>query len=394
VFAPQWVLGVLGERPTMSPPWTAFASLLCVLLSLFAVPVALEPYRHPRTARLLVVCRLAQAAFFLLLYPPGSAARGLIHLGLFAVQSPLAYLTRRGAPRPGQPDAPENPPVGPADLFEYEGSTFDEVKAVAMGNPYRELPTYRTLGPGDLLQLLNAAARNLHDRRDVRPYFDKLIHAHGICFTGLWEIDADSPFTGYFARGSRGLLVVRASVAGPQLRRGQRRSLGIAGKVFPTLDPTRRVKPGNFVTVGNLTGTHARHVTDIPMTNAPKVGIGLAANVINRVIFRLMDTRPGIRLLHPISTLGVPPGAPVRMPDLMLLTVAEGTLKVDADDFRDELRLKNYPGGKLVYTIRVKNFADPDWTRLGTITLTEDAVTEGGDKRIHFWIPADVPSHN
>ncbi|HYH69425.1 MAG TPA: hypothetical protein VD866_32320, partial [Urbifossiella sp.] len=377
-----------------SPPWTAFASLLCVLLSLFAVPVALEPYRYPGMSRLLVVCRLAQALFFLFLYSPGSMLRGLIHLALFAVQLPLAYVTRRGAPRPEQPDPPAPEAVKPTDLFEYAGSTFDEVKAVAMGNPYVVYPTYRTLGPSNLLQLLNAAARNLHDRRDIRPYFDKLIHAHGICFTGLWEIDADSPFTGYFARGSRGLLVVRASVAGPNIRRGQRRSLGIAGKVFPTLDPTVRVKPGNFVTVAGLTGTLAKHVTDFPMTNAPKVGLGPAANVINRLIFRIMDTRPGIRLLHPISTLGLAPGDPVRTPDLLLLTVAEGTLKVDADDFRDELRLKNYPGGKLVYTISVKNFADPDWSRIGTITLTEDAVTEGGDKRIHFWIPADVPSHN
>jgi hypothetical protein len=210
----------------------------------------------------------------------------------------------------------------------------------------------------------------------------------------VWRIDQDSPYTGYFARGAQGLLIVRFSVAGNRLTRGARRSLGIAGKVFPTLDPNAKVMPGNFVTVTRLSGERLRHILDAAPTNFPEVGLDPAANVVNRVIFRLMDTRPGYRLLHPLSTLGVPPGSKVVTPDLLMFRVQEGTPRVRADDFRDELRLAHYPDRTLVYTINVRGFAEEGWTQLGTMTFTEDVVSEGGDKRLHFWIPRDVPSHN
>ena len=394
VFAPERSLALFREPPAGSPVWAAFASLLRVLLSLVYLPIAAEPHRVPGATRLAVASRLAQAVFFLWLESGEYDRRGYINLVLFVVQALLLIRVERAAPCPGQPIDREPDPVTPADLYEYAGSTFNEVKAVVFANPLVELPVYRTLGPADLLQFFNAAARNLHDRRDIRPYFDKLIHAHGICYTGVWEIDTPSPFTGYFARGARGLVLVRLSVAGPSVRRGQRRAFGIAGKVFPTLDPNLRVKPGNFVTVDGLSGNRNPHVTAITPTNAPAVGFDPAAIFISRVVFRLMDTRPGLRRLHPISGLGVEPGTPLVTPDFMKLVVAEGTPKVKADDFRDELRLKNYPDGKLVYTIHVKNIGDERWTRLGTVTFTEDVVSEGGDKRLHFWIPADLPSHN
>jgi hypothetical protein len=394
IFAPEWTLRVLREGTAPSPTWVAFTSLLLVLLSFFYIPVAAEPYRYPVLSRLAVGSRLAQALFFLWLYPSLSVARGVVNLALFVVQAALLFLTRREAPRPALPEEREPAPVTARDLYEYDGSTFAEVKEVIFHDPLTELPHYPGLGPSTLMQLFNAAARNLHDRRDIRPYFDKLIHSHGVCCAGVWEIDQESPYTGYFAKGSRGLVIARLSVAGPRLKRGQRRAFGIAGKVFPTMDPNERVKPGNFVTVSHLSGSWAKHVLDIEMTNAPTIGLDPAAIFVNRVIFRLMDTRPGLRLLHPLSMLGVPRGKAVVTPDLMLLTVAEGTPRVDAEDFRDELRLSNYPDGRLVYTVNVKNFADQRWTRLGAITFTEDVVSEGGDKRLHFWIPADVPSHN
>lgn len=189
-------------------------------------------------------------------------------------------------------------------------------------------------------------------------------------------------------------MIARVSVAGPRILRGQRRTLGIAGKLFPTTDPHRKVKPANFVTVDGLSGNRAKHVLDAEMTNFPKIGWDPAANFINRVVFRLMDSRPGYRKLYPISALGLSPGDAVNTPDLLMLKVADGTPRVDADDFRDELRLRHYPDHRLVYSILVKNFGDDTWTRLGSLEFTDDAVGEGGDKRLHFWIPLDTPSHN
>jgi hypothetical protein len=133
-------------------------------------------------------------------------------------------------------------------------------------------------------------------------------------------------------------------------------------------------------------------VLDIEMTNYPTIGLDPIANFINRVIFRAMDTRPGYRQLFPISTLGVRPGDPVVTPDLMLLKAPREMPRVDRKDFRDEIRVRHSPDHTLVFDILVKNFGDPDWRRLGSLLFNEDTVSEGSDKRLHFWIPRDIPN--
>jgi hypothetical protein len=284
--------------------------------------------------------------------------------------------------------------VGTDDLFGYNGSTFAEVKEAAFSGPYRTLPSNPTVGVKTFLQFLNGSARNLVDKRDIRPWYRKLIHPNGICYTGVWRIDRPSPYTGYFSNGSEGLCIARLSVAGARTRAGGRRAFGIGGKVFPTMDVNERVQPGNFVLVSNLSGTKDRHVLDIEVTNAPGLGLHPQAFLVNRILFRMMDSRPGWRQLFPISTLGVPRGERVVTPDVMRLPPVEGTPRIDEEEFRDELRLRHYPDGKLSLAIEVKNFQDRTWTRLGRIEFTEDAVSDGGDHRLHFWIPSDVPSQS
>lgn len=280
----------------------------------------------------------------------------------------------------------------PDPVFEYDGSTFNEVKEVAYSGPYSDLPVHRGLRPGKFVEFFNHATRNLIDRRDVLPYFEKLIHSNGICFTGTWRIDTKTPYTGYFAEGSQGLLLVRGSVAGPAVMAGDRRAFGYAGKIWPTLDPDEKHKPANWVTVSKLSGARRQHILDYMPTNKPAVGRDPGANLVNRGIFRLLDTRPGWRQLHPISTLAMTHDQPVVTPDLLMLRVAAGTPRADERDFRDELRLENYPEHKLVYTINVKDFGEPAWTRIGEMELTDYAIAEGGDRRLHFWIPRDIPS--
>jgi hypothetical protein len=395
IFAPEWTLRHLREPAGTNLPWVAFASLLLVLTSFFHIPIAMEPTRFPGIARLAVGSRLLQGIFFLVIGYRYFTYRVIAHLALFAIQAPLLRWSLRSVSRPARfPEQREENDVTVNDFYEYNGSTFAQLKEVVFKDPLRELPKYPAIGPADFIQLFNAGARNLADRRDIRPYFNKLIHTHGICATGTWEIDRDSPFTGFFTKGSKGLLLARLSVAGPNINRGQRRSFGIAGKIFPGMDPNQLAKPANFVTVSHLSGSRAKNIIDIEPTNAPTVGLDPASNLVNRIIFRLLDTRPGFRQLHPISTFGVPRGEKVVTPDLMILTVAPGTPRINADDFRDELRLENYPDHKLVYDIKVKNFPDERWTRIGSLTFTEAVVSEGGDKRLHFWIPSDLPSHN
>ncbi len=394
IFAPNATLNFFWQTTSPNPLWVAFSALLQVLLSFFYIPGAGDPYRYPASAWLGVAARCGLAVFFLVFYPWQYPFFGLAHLLVFFGQLFFYILVLRTPPPLG--DIPEDriPDAAEQSWFEYDGSTFAEVKEELFREPYPTLPYHRGVGLATFTQLFNAAARNLADKRDIRPRFDKLIHSNGICYTGVWKIDVDSEFTGYFAKGAQGLVIARLSVAGADLTRGYRRAFGIACKVYPTMDPNLKAKPGNLVTVNNLSGTLDKYIVDALPTNAPIIGLNPGANLINRVIFRLMDSTPGIRLLHPISTLGLAPGAKVVTPDLIMLSVHESTIKVNADDFRDELRLKNYANHTLIYVINVKNFADTTWRRIGTIEFTEDVISEGGDKRLHFWIPQDVPNRN
>lgn len=394
IFAPAWAAQLLHEPIGSSLPWIAFTSLLLVLLSFFYIPVALEPQRLPALGALAVFSRIAQTIFFTFMSPTSFLVRFIANLTLTLLQIPLFLCTRWNVPRPAFDRYPIDNSLTADDIRGYTGSSFKEVRDIVFRDGYTQLPIYANLGLGDIVRFFNASARNLADRRDIRPYFDKLIHSHGICFTGTWQIDQASAYTGYFSKGSKGLLIARFSVAGPMLRRGSKRALGIAGKIYPGNDPELRTRPANFVTVSHLSGNFNRHIIDIVPTNAPTIGFNPVVNLVNRVLFRLIDTRPGYRQLHPISTLGVPPADKVVTPDLMRLIANKATPRMREADFRDELRLKNYPNGKLCYDIEVKNFADERWTRLGFIELTEDVISEGGDKRLHFWVPADVPARN
>ena len=395
MFKPDFVLSLAKQRPTDDPMWAAFASLALVLLALMYIPGALNPFRYKVAAWLSVFARPPGILFFFFLYPGLYNIFGWIDLVLFSLQFVLLFLTMKAGPDRDWRAGTLRPNDKDEDIEEYDGSTFEEVKRISLGGAYPEgepLPLHSGLGaaPSTFLRFLNDSSRNMHDHRDIRPRYNKLIHSNGVCYAGTWKITADSPYTGYLSTGSEGLLIARMSVAGPQIMSNQRRGIGIAGKVWPTMDPNERHWPANFVTVTHLSGLKSKHITDMEPLNFPTVGWDPAANMINRVFFRLMDTRPGYRQLFPISTLGLSPDDPVVTPDLVKFTIAPGMPRIDAMDFRDELRLEHYPDNTLKYVINVRNFDTETWTQLGEIAFTEYAIGEGGDKRIHFWIPRDV----
>lgn len=98
VFAPQWLLALLGGRVSADPVWTAFAAQLLFLVSLFFIPGALRPRRHRFSAGFAVLARLPVAGFFLLLHPAQYPLLGILHGVLFVVQLPLLLLAMGGHP--------------------------------------------------------------------------------------------------------------------------------------------------------------------------------------------------------------------------------------------------------------------------------------------------------
>ena len=288
----------------------------------------------------------------------------------------------------------------------YEGSSFDQVWDQVASDPYPALPHYTvTLGSfyGFLVDhLLAASRRTLADHRDLLPYFQKLLHPNGICLAGEWVITEDNPYSGYFRRGSRGLIVARASTALTETERGDLRAFGFAGKIFPTLDPARVVKTANFFTIENLGGTRRDYFLDAENTNdilgvAATINVARYSGVGAAVItdFNLADpqldpTLIAVRQLYPISELGETDPDAVRTPTWMMITGAPEVPRVLADDFRDELRLANYPGGLRfdIYVSDVGTRSGPKaWQRIGHIQVSADAVSASCDHRLHFSHP-------
>ena len=117
----------------------------------------------------------------------------------------------------------------------YAGSRFAEVETAIFADPYQPVwgapgappwPPYkltlRSLLSGLLsrgpYQFRAATERAVDSGADLRwgaghKGYRRLLHPNGICLTGIWEIDADTPYSGYFRHSSRALIVARYSAS-------------------------------------------------------------------------------------------------------------------------------------------------------------------------------------
>jgi hypothetical protein len=271
-------------------------------------------------------------------------------------------------------------------------SSFQEVWSTVTSDPY-ELPhnqvTLRSFFGFLKNYLKEAATRTIRDRSDLLPRFTKLVHPNGICLAGTWSITEDSPYTGYFAKGSEGLIIARASVALSDTVAGKYRAFGFAGKLFPSRDPLHHgASPtANFFVVDDLGGTLARHYTDVAMTNQPQATLRaslLAIGAATARAFKSADRNPNIRQVYEVAELGMENPSLSHTPAWFQIQAAPGR-SIDADDFRDELRLARH-GGKLRFDIAVGPTRER-LTRIGHIDFTEDVVSDSCDHRLHFHHP-------
>lgn len=278
----------------------------------------------------------------------------------------------------------------------YQGSTYNELRTQLLSDPYTgPLPTH-DVTIGSMIErgqnLLLRDSRWLISREeDLTPPQQKLLNPIGITFFGKWKITEDLGYTGAFSKGTEHLIIVRFSNQMTAKDRGTRRGFGFAGKIFPTLDPNERVKTVNFTLIDNLGGTFAKHATDVALTNEPPLGLNLGmipfffvvTNVV--AVFNIVNRPSLYRAIYQIAEAGLKPGETAKQPKWMQITTDPSIPKNDSKDFRDELRLKNYPGGILRFIISV---APPGkkrvWQELGHIEVNEDVLSFTGDKRMRF----------
>ena len=319
----------------------------------------------------------------------------------------------------------------------YRGSRYAEVREALYANPYREgrsgevpgpLPMFKSttrnawsgmLPGGRPDQLKQATARSVDSKADLRwgpdgKGFRRILHPNGICVLGKWEITGESLYTGYFKQGAKGLVIGRYSTHGNETRRGQRRSLALAVKIYATADPNHPTPlvPAGFLSQEDLGGMRTRYINDAQLRNAPNLTAyrrGIHALILFRsgIHFSRLDKVPGTRQLYEIAELGRLEGEPTSAPGHMLLEMAPDQPRIQGDklDFRDEIYAHIFkpgdtePTGSIDFDISVSELGRTrgipgfhrvevtDWQRIGRVTITEAVASYNGDHVIQYHHP-------
>lgn len=317
----------------------------------------------------------------------------------------------------------------------YRGSRYAEVRAAMFANPYRggiagqepgPLPMFRSTirnawrgtfsGENYFRQ---ASARSIDSRADLRWGPDgkgwrRIIAPNGIVVFGSWEITEDNPYTGYFQRGSRGLTIGRISSDGNETKRGQRRSISLGMKIYPTMDANHAepLIPASVIVQEDLGGMRTDYINDAELVNAPSVhsyrrGIYFLIMLRAGTHFQRLDKVGDSRQLFEVAELGKPHGVPTNAPEHMLLKMAPGQRRIEGRglDFRDEVYQHIYepgatqPTGVMEFDIFVSNYGRrrgvrglssvtvDDWQRIGRLLFTDAVASYNGDHVIQFHHP-------
>lgn len=265
-----------------------------------------------------------------------------------------------------------------------------EVASDAYALPHNDV-TLRSFFGKLSYELARSGKRTIADERDLLPPFKKLIRPNGIALAGSWNITEPSAYSGLFRAGQRALLIARASVAFGETENGHYRSFGLAGKLFPTLDPHEAVRTANFFVIDDNGGTLTEHFLDGCLSTQPKLSLNPSALrklpilLAITIAQRLADRHSEIRQLYPISEAGVADRDLVRTPRFMQICGAKGQ-RIFARDFRDQLRTRRYGAG-LKFDLAVRDTMKQPWARLGYLEFTDDVVSETCDHRLHFSHP-------
>ena len=290
----------------------------------------------------------------------------------------------------------ETPKVKFEPVINQFQAVWDEVNSDELSTLPQESVSYSKLFDGAKDLIFANAQRTLSNHEDIIEYFDKLAHPNGVCMRGIWEINSENPFSGYFKYGSKALIIARASSAMSNTKRGETRAFGMAGKLFPTTDALsiNKVPSANFFVIDDLGGTDAQYYTDVELTNEPDVSF--TSSIFTSIAYGLKvasafgdaDKNSGIRQLYEISYLGENDTSEIITPKWMKIEAEENQTKVEVNDFRDEFELKSEE--TLIFTISVASKEDNSgkiWNKIGTITFDNSVVSTTCDHRLHFHHP-------
>jgi hypothetical protein len=310
----------------------------------------------------------------------------------------------------------------------YNGSVFKDLKALVWQNPYEKLPYYKV----DKLRIhskefTDNSARTLDNHQDfINSYRPKIVHPNGVCLSGVWHVNlenADNTYTGYFANGSTGLILARASTAGTEVDIEKSRtatltgkkyiSYGFTGKIFPTVssEDQKHYRPANFITQTDLGGQETADFSDVELMNAPNVtamnrgivGGGVEIFAKTGITFASVDQSTTIRQLYEIAELNKPLTARTNAPQYLKLVASAGDRKkIGLGDFRQTLPDYIKRNNQISFDIYVANegftktltpliqntVIKDEWKKIGTAIFSDAVASQACDFNLHFHHPA------
>lgn len=276
---------------------------------------------------------------------------------------------------------------------------FSAIWAKVKSDPVDKLPqatlSYAQLFSKGIDLITRDAKRTLSSHEDIIAPFNKLVHPNGVCLRGVWKINRENPYSGYFKKGSQALVIARASSAMSNTKRGETRAFGLAIKLFPTMDKDEILtqNSANIFTIDDLGGTDAEHFMDVKLTNEPDVSFtwsvfsSLAYALKVAKTFSDADRDSGIRQLYEISQIDEN-ASTTHTPKWIELKIKDSQSKKDVEDFREEFLLQE--GEKITYEISVSSREIDgirDFQPIGEIIFDDSVVSGVCDHQLHFHHP-------
>ena len=152
--------------------------------------------------------------------------------------------------------------------------------------------------------------------------------------------------------------------------------------------------------------TRSKFVLDLELDNEPSLGELPPLGQLLTAYRLLADLRSADREVgqtapdvayRPVRHFAVQgeQGAVVT-PTWLRLSAHETMARVDEDDFRDELRVANYPNNELVWDISVaadaaRNKAKAKWLKIGKVIFSASVTSLACDTQLHFAHPTLTP---
>jgi len=281
------------------------------------------------------------------------------------------------------------------------------LKQALFSDPYLSLPYYKVTkalfnsgGKQPENHLLNDAKRTLASDLDLLgpERGQKLLQANGICFVGEWRIDQPSGFSGLYKLGTRAPVIARASVSFSGTKQKERRALGLAVKLLP--NDLSDAPSLNIFTLHSVGGVKTKHLLDLALDNEPPLGriprfrdISTALklkNVLLKADKEAGSEKPSVTF-RSVAHLASYNETQVVAPRWIRFSAANN-VRVDKEDFRDELRVENYPNKQLVYRIEVADEpklkkSKAQWQDVGQLVFTDSVTSKACDMQLHFSHP-------